>query len=122
MEKAKLYVFTSPTCPHCPAAKEIARKVKSGRDDFDLLEMSTASHEGQKKAKKFGIQSVPTIIINGNGYKDKIGLVGVQSERTLNKYLDIATGKKTVEEAEEEYKKSKSSIEFKLFNLNIKLR
>lgn len=104
MEKAKVYLFTSPTCPHCPSAKSFIQKFKSTRDDFDLVEYSTMSAEGQKKAERFDVRSVPTFIIKGQGHNEIIGLRGSQSESVMNKYLDVALGKKTLQESREEKK------------------
>ena len=53
MEKAKVYLFTSPTCPHCPSAKKFINNFKATREDFDLIELSTITPEGQKKAEHF---------------------------------------------------------------------
>ena len=78
MEKAIVYLFTSPTCPNCPAAKRFIRDFRKERSDFVLKELSTATHEGSKKARKFGVMSVPTFIIKGPGYPQPIGLKGVQ--------------------------------------------
>ncbi len=92
MEKAIIYLFSSPTCPNCPNAKRFIQEFKKERDDFILKEMSTATKEGSKKAKKYGIMSVPTFIIKGPNYPQVIGLKGVQSKKSMNKYLDLSFG------------------------------
>jgi len=33
MEKSKIEVFTSPTCPHCPSAVKLAKELEQERDD-----------------------------------------------------------------------------------------
>lgn len=91
--KSKVYLFTSPTCPHCPNAKKFIHEFKKKRDDFVLKEYSTATKEGQKLSAKFQVRSVPTFIIKGPGYAGNIGLVGVQNDKTMNKYLDLSLGK-----------------------------
>ncbi|HDD70779.1 MAG TPA: hypothetical protein ENF94_01310 [Candidatus Woesearchaeota archaeon] len=101
MEKAIVYLFTSPTCPHCPAAKNFIHQFKKERDDFILKELSTATHEGSRKARKFGVRGVPTFIIRGPGYAYPIGLVGVQNSKTMNKYLDMSYGIVRKEEKKE---------------------
>jgi len=98
MEKAKVYLFTSPTCPHCPSAKKFAEEFKKTRDDFQLIDMSMATREGEKAAKKYDVMSVPTFIIKGSGYPGRIGLAGMQSNESMNKYLDIALGIKSLED------------------------
>jgi protein-disulfide isomerase len=98
MVKATVYLFTSPTCPHCPSAKRFIQDFKSTRDDFNLMELSTMTHDGGKKAAHFEVMSVPTFIIRGPGYNGNIGLKGVQSSSSMNKYLDIALGKRSIDE------------------------
>jgi predicted DsbA family dithiol-disulfide isomerase len=98
MEKAKVYLFTSPTCPHCPSAKKFADEFKKTRDDFQLIDMSMATREGEKAAKKYDVMSVPTFIIRGPGYPGPIGLRGIQSKETMNKFIDVALGLKSLED------------------------
>jgi len=93
-----VYLFTSPTCPHCPAAKRFINKFKKTREDFVLIDVSTATRNREKLAKKFGVMSVPTFIIRGPGYPRNIGLSGVQSEDSMNKFIDLAVGLKSEEE------------------------
>ena len=98
MEKTIIYLFTSPTCPNCPPAKIFIHNFKKERNDFILKELSTATTEGSRKAKKFGVMSVPTFILKGPGYSELIGLVGVQSAKTMHKYLDLSYGIEPEEE------------------------
>ena len=98
MGKPKVYLFSSPTCPHCHSARIFMSKYKKGRDDFIFKELSTAKPEGQKLARKYGIMSVPTFIIKGPNFPQPIGLRGVQSERTMNKYIKLSNG---IQEEEE---------------------
>jgi len=98
MEKSKVYLFTSPTCPNCPPAKEFIRKFMKERDDFIFEEISTASRDGERKARKYNVMSVPTFIIIGKGYPQPIGLMGNQSSKSMNKYLDLSYGKIEIRE------------------------
>ena len=90
--KATVMLFTSPTCQHCPAAKRIMSEFVNEREDFEYKELSTSSKEGSRKAKKFGVMSVPTFLITGPAIEDIIGLRGVQSKNTLNRKIDEALG------------------------------
>jgi len=92
MEKAKVYLFTSLTCPHCPTARSFITKFKKERNDFELINAEVQTKEGNDLAKQFDIDSVPTFIIQGPAYPENIGLRNY-SEKTMNKYLDIALGK-----------------------------
>ncbi len=98
MQKAKLMLFTSPTCPHCHSARRITGELASERKDFDYVEHSTASPQGGRIAKHFNIMSVPTTIIQGPGYLEPIGLVGTQTKQVLHKYLDVSLGLRDIDE------------------------
>jgi thioredoxin 1 len=62
---AVIEVFTSPTCPHCPRALEMARLVAIQIPGIQVVEQSTATPHGYAKAALYGVQAVPTIYING---------------------------------------------------------
>ncbi len=111
MEKARLFVFTSLTCPHCPVAKKIASEVAGARDDVVYRDVVSGVAGSERLFRKFDIQTVPTIIIQGPAYDGNIGLRGAQPEKTLNKYLDIALGKRSLEDE----KKSGGGFFRKLF-------
>lgn len=81
-------VFTSRNCPHCPAAVEATKKLLKEnpglREKVKWKQMDTSTREGGNKADKYGIRTVPTIILtNKNG--EKGGLRGAPSQR---KYLE----------------------------------
>jgi len=83
-------VFTSPTCPHCPAAvkatKELFEKHNELKRDVIWKEMSTGTPAGYNKARTYGISSVPTIIMTNLKTNERFGIVGVPSDK---KYLDM---------------------------------
>ncbi len=93
-----MYVFTSPTCPHCPAAKKIASEVANSRDDVVYKDVVSGMPGSERLFRKFDISSVPTIIIRGPAYPNNIGLRGVQSRKTLNKYINLALGLESLPE------------------------
>lgn len=78
-----LELFTSPTCPHCPAAKRIAENVVKQMEGAILIERDVSSPENASIAARYGIHGVPTIMING-----KYQIVGVpRSETELYSHL-----------------------------------
>jgi thioredoxin-like negative regulator of GroEL len=107
MTKAEVLLFFSPLCPHCPPAKEAITELAGSRDDFELQLMNTLEPETAPEAARYGVRSVPTFIIKGPGHEENIGLQGGQSKDTLNKYIDIAIGKRKVEEKERSLKLGK---------------
>ena len=78
-------IFTSPTCIYCPAAKKIVEEV-AGKD-ITVVEHSSATPEGRRRASEFGIQSVPTIFVSGPGTKEIIGFRGSPSKEGLLKAI-----------------------------------
>jgi len=97
-EKSTGLLFTSVTCPNCPVAKQYFEEIKEERDDIDIHLLSVNEPKGSRLAKKFNIQSVPTFVFYGPGHEEPKGLVGAQPKHILNKYIDIAVGKKKYEE------------------------
>lgn len=92
---ATLYVFTSPTCPHCPAAKDESLRFAQEREDVDVQIVQTHTPQGQELSKQFGVMSVPTLIFTSPTYSENMGLRGAQPLDVLHKYADIVTGKRT---------------------------
>jgi thioredoxin 1 len=58
-------IFTSPTCPHCPKALEMARHLAMEMPGIQVVEQSTATPQGFARAAFYGVQAVPTLFING---------------------------------------------------------
>ncbi|MDP6459966.1 MAG: thioredoxin family protein [Candidatus Hydrothermarchaeota archaeon] len=82
MEGLLLELFTSPTCPFCPRAREaIGEAVKTMKNAL-LIEREVTDSENANLAKKYGIQSVPTLIING-AYR----IEGVPQREDLMRFL-----------------------------------
>ena len=103
--KSLVKLFVSRTCPNCPAAKKEIEELKSQRDDFELQIFETTTPEGIKEAQIEEIRSVPTYIIKGDGYPNKIGLVGSQGFENLNRFIDVSLGLKDVNEKKSFWKK-----------------
>ncbi|MDR3292318.1 MAG: MJ0307 family thioredoxin [Methanobrevibacter sp.] len=60
----KIEVFTSPTCPYCPTAKDIVMEAKKQlKDKIDVEEVNIM--ENKKRANAYGVMAVPAIVING---------------------------------------------------------
>ncbi len=91
--KVKVEVFTSPTCPHCPAAVRLAKSVEERIPDvIKVVETSSGTHFGFQRMKKFNIMATPTIIISGPAIHDKIGFRGTPSKEKLLKAISEASG------------------------------
>jgi len=103
MTKATAILFTSMTCPHCPVAKKIFEEVKASRIDAAMHVVQMHTEQGQTLAQEFGVRSVPTTIFYGDGHQAPMGLVGAQTAEVLEKYIDIAVGKRVFDEQKKEF-------------------
>jgi small redox-active disulfide protein 1 len=65
-------LFTSPTCPACPKAKEVLRKIVEENKDIMVLEFNVNTDEGLREALRYDVRAVPTIVIN-----DRYVIVGI---------------------------------------------
>ena len=63
----KVEVFSTSTCPHCPAAIDAAQKAKDKLGDAIDVEVFKIdeSMENRQKAIDYQIMAVPTIVIDG---------------------------------------------------------
>jgi predicted DsbA family dithiol-disulfide isomerase len=108
MEKAKIELFTSLTCPNCPPASKMVDELLNERDDIEVIKHVINSPEGYKRATEFEITSVPTILIKGPNIQEFIGLRGLFSKNGLNKAIDESLGKIIKKEEKKFFEKMKS--------------
>lgn len=94
---AKIEVFTSPTCPHCPSAVNLAKEIAKERDDVKVELTSTATNHGSKRARTLDVMSVPTTFVTGPEF-DRIGFRGLPKKSSLIDAIDISLGLKSWEE------------------------
>ena len=66
-KSAVIEVFTSPTCPHCPRALEMAQILAAQVPDINIRveEVSTDNPQGFAKAAMYNVQAVPMVFVNG---------------------------------------------------------
>ncbi|WP_413823687.1 MULTISPECIES: MJ0307 family thioredoxin [unclassified Methanobrevibacter] len=62
----KIEVFTSPTCPHCPAAVKVVEEAKKQIEGIEIEVLDASNEENREKAMEYQIYAVPTIVIDGN--------------------------------------------------------
>ena len=76
----KVEVFSTSTCPHCPAAIAAAESAKDKLGDaIDVESVKIdADPENRQRAIDYQIMAVPTIVING-----EVVFVGAPSEDEL---------------------------------------
>jgi len=75
-------LLTSPTCPYCPRAREVVKRLTEEERDIIALELSVTTDEGLREAMRFGISGVPAIIIN-----DRDVLLGVPRMSELRRIV-----------------------------------
>jgi len=61
-KKAKVIVYSTPTCPYCHAAKDFLKENKIAFEDVDV---SKNQDRAQEMIEKSGQMGVPVIDING---------------------------------------------------------
>ncbi|MBE6500301.1 MAG: thioredoxin [Methanobrevibacter thaueri] len=83
----KVEVFSTSTCPHCPAAIEAAQKAK---DKFgEAIDVESVkiddpnSPENIQRANDYQIMAVPTIVIEG-----EVAFLGAPSDDDLINYIE----------------------------------
>ena len=76
----KVEVFSTNSCPHCPAAIDAAQVAKDNLGDsidVEVLKIDE-SNENRERAINYQIMAVPTIVIDGN-----VEFVGAPTENEL---------------------------------------
>jgi len=59
--------FYSKTCPHClPVKRMLSEIVKDMRVAVEIEEIDAWSEKGEPLAERYGVQVVPTIVLNGS--------------------------------------------------------
>lgn len=66
----KIEVFTSPTCPNCPSAVSLVKEIGEEYKGVSIKQIDTSTRKGSKKAQKYGIMSVPTIILTSDKWDE----------------------------------------------------
>ncbi len=82
----RVEVFTSNSCPHCPAAIRVAEEVKNTVDsDINLEIVDINDPVNRQRAMDYQIMAVPTIAIN-----EKVEFVGAPTkEQMIDKINNI---------------------------------
>ncbi len=75
----RVEVFTSNSCPHCPAAIKVAEEAKNAIDaDIDVEIVDINDPVNRQRAMDYQIMAVPTIAING-----KVEFVGAPTKEQM---------------------------------------
>ncbi len=64
MKSVNLKFFYSPMCSICPDAKNLVRTVVEELGIGSYEEINIHSKDGERKASIYGIESVPSLVIN----------------------------------------------------------
>ncbi|WP_405293835.1 thioredoxin family protein [Methanobrevibacter sp.] len=83
----KVEVFSTSTCPHCPAAIDAAQKAKDKLGDAIDVESvkidDPNNPENRQRAIDYQIMAVPTVVIDGD-----VTFVGAPTENELIAHLE----------------------------------
>ena len=67
-------IFTKTTCPRCPAAKEIGKKLK--KEGFPVLQYDLDTRDGLAEASFYSILSTPSLLIEDEEEREVIAWRG----------------------------------------------
>ncbi len=83
----KVEVFSTSTCPHCPAAIDAAEKAKDKLGDAIDVESvkidDPNAPENRQRAIDYQIMAVPTVVVDGD-----VTFVGASTEDELIAHLE----------------------------------
>lgn len=105
--KLKIEIYTSPTCPYCPAALKMLKNAqKIYGNALDVLTVDISTQDGQKLAGFYNVRATPTIVMN-----DEVKFRGAPPGESvlfeeIEKYLD----KETIDQAKSKKKKIRQEI------------
>ncbi|MFH1770201.1 MAG: glutaredoxin domain-containing protein [archaeon] len=106
----KIEIFTSPTCPNCPPAKNLVRDIGKEVEDVRVVETTTATKQGSRRAQSLHVLAVPTIFVTGPEF-DRMGFRGMPPKQRLLDAIAIAKGEKQWEEPKTLMQKLKQKLE-----------
>lgn len=86
------YLFTSPTCPHCPSAKQFGKEYFVDKEDVEFYALDATDPRSSEPARVFGVRSVPTFILVGPGEKAPVGVSGTPSREHMDRVLARVRG------------------------------
>ena len=65
-KRVKIEIYTSPTCPYCPAAIRMLQKaIDIYGKDLEVTKIDITTPEGGELAAYYEVQATPTIVMNG---------------------------------------------------------
>ncbi|UCG70176.1 MAG: thioredoxin family protein [Thermoplasmata archaeon] len=76
----KIELFYNPTCPICPRAKKLVKKVLKKYPQVEYDELN--AYENQDRVMALGFETVPAIVIDG-----KLWHVGMPDKKALKKEI-----------------------------------
>lgn len=77
----KIEVFFNPTCPVCPHAKKLVKKVAKRYPEVQYEEVN--AFENQERVMELGFETVPAIVIDG-----KLWHTGMPDKKALKKEIE----------------------------------
>lgn len=86
----KILLFVSSSCSYCPKAEKVVSKVAPEYYEYGLKykKIRIKTEEGKKLSTKFGIMSLPTILMLDDNGIELQKIVGVPSEENLKNKIE----------------------------------
>ena len=92
MARVEVLLFTSSTCPHCPAAEKVAERVCPGIEGVKYRKIRIKTQEGKELSAVYNIRGTPTFIIRDESHSKIERIVGVPSDDNLRGKIEKVMG------------------------------
>ena len=79
----EIEILKTRHCPSCGPATDLLKRISNKMSNIVLRETYIDTSEGQKRAMRYRIMSVPTILINGS-----VKFIGLPKESDLKRALE----------------------------------
>ncbi len=91
---AKIYLFVSRNCPHCPRAASVLLKVIRHYEDYNLSynKLRVKTEMGKTLSIRYGINAFPTALFFNEEDQLVSRISGVPSEETVKRKIDKLLG------------------------------
>ncbi|MBW2988503.1 thioredoxin family protein [Candidatus Woesearchaeota archaeon] len=91
---AKLILFVSKGCPHCPKAAAVVMRIarEYEEDGLSYEKVRTRTERGKRLSVRFNVNVFPTLLMFDGDGRLRAKISGVPSEDVLKKKVELLLG------------------------------